>query len=155
MKQTVQLQEAQARMAPGIIARDGFLGDDRRSLSEILAADAAEVARQGLTHERIAARMAELRDAGYPGLGESVDVPPHFEVSVDSERGKLPCPFGDRGGFRKTLIAVLNRRLGRSAAYTDLSIHLIREHGFYEGAGSPFRLEPSDLKEILEIEGDR
>ena len=155
MKQTVQLQEAQARMAPGVIARDGFMGSDRRSLSEILAADAAEVSRLGLADEEIAARMAELRDSGYPGLGESVEVPPHLEVRVESERGKLPCPFGDSGGHRKTLVTVLNKRLGRSVSYTDLSIHLVREHGFYEGSGSAFRLEPADLKEILEIGGAR
>jgi hypothetical protein len=142
-------------MAPGVIARDGFLGHDRRSLPEILAADAAEVSRLGLTDEAVAARMAELRDSGYPGLGEPVEVPPHFVVRVDSERGKLPCPFGDAGGHRKTLISVLNKALARSLSYTDLGIHLIREHGFYEGSGSAFRLEPADLKEILEIGGVR
>jgi hypothetical protein len=28
---------------------------------------------------------------------------------------------------------------------------MILVHGFYEGKGSPFRLEPKDLVEILEI----
>jgi len=151
VKQTVRLREIQERMAPGVIARDGFLGGDGRSLAQILADDAAEVARLGLTNELIAERMAELRDAGYPGLGERVEVPPHFGARVDSERGRLPCPFGDIGGHRKTLITVLNEELGRSLSYTDLGIHLIREHGFFEGRGSPFRLEPAELKAILEI----
>jgi hypothetical protein len=151
VKQTVRLREIQERMAPGVIARDGFLGGDGRALADILAADAAELARLGLSAEAVAGRMAELRDAGYPGLGEIVEVPPHLAVRVDSERGRLPCPFGDSGGHRKTLITVENRKLGRSVAYTDLGIHLIREHGFFEGSGSPFRLEPADLKTILEI----
>jgi hypothetical protein len=155
MKETVRLREIQQRMAPGIIARDGFLGRDGRSLAEILADDAAEVARLGLTNELIAARMAELRDAGYSGLGESVEVPPHFEARVDSERGRLPCPFGDIGGHRKTLITILNGELERSLSYTDLGIHLIKEHGFFEGKGSPFRLEPAELKAILEIGEER
>jgi hypothetical protein len=153
MKESVQLQEAQARMAPGVIARDGFMGSDRRSLSEIIAADAAEVARLGLSDEAIAARMAELRDSGYPGLGDPVEVAPHFSVRVESERGKLPCPFGDSGGHRKTLVTVLNKALGRSVSYTDLGIHLVKEHGFYEGSGSAFRLEPADLKEVLDVRG--
>jgi hypothetical protein len=140
-------------MAPGIIARDGFLGCDGRPLEEILAADAAEVARLGITDEAIAGRMAELRDSGYAGMGEIVEVAPHFEVKVDSERGRLPCPFGDIGGHRKTLVTVLNKALGRSLSYTDLGMHLIREHGFYQGKGSAFRLEPADLMEILEIGG--
>ncbi len=95
--------------------------------------------------------MVELRDAGMAGLGEFVDVAPHFEVRVDSVRGRLPCPFGDPGIFPKTNVTVRNTRTGREITYTDLHIHLVRVHGFYEGRGSPFRLEPKDLAEVLEI----
>jgi hypothetical protein len=105
-----------------------------------------------LTHQRIAGRMIELRDAGMRGLGEFVEVPPHYEVRVDSVRGKLPCPFGDPGIFPKTNVMIRNTRLGRELTYTDLHIHLIGSHGFYEGTGSPFRLEPAELAEVLEIE---
>ncbi len=151
MKQTVQMQKAQEQMAPGTITRDGFLGDDRRPLTDILRADEAAVKEIGLEHERIAARMIELRDAGMAGLGELVDVAPHFEVRVDSVRGRLPCPFGDPGMFPKTNVTVRNRLTGREATYTDLHIHLIQAHGFYEGRSSPYRLEPKDLAEALEI----
>jgi len=151
MKQTVQMQKAQERMAPGAITRDGFLGDDRRPLVDILLADEAAVKARDLDHERIASRMVELRDAGMAGLGEFIDVAPHFEVRVDSVRGRLPCPFGDPGVFPKTNITVRNRRTGREVNYTDLHIHLVWAHGFYEGKGSPFRLEPTDLAEVLEV----
>jgi len=67
-------------------------------------------------------------------------------------RGKLPCPFGHPGIFAKVNTTVRNLKLDREITYTLLHIHLIGEHGFYEGKGSPFRLEPSDLIEILEIE---
>jgi hypothetical protein len=151
MKQTVQMQKAQERMAPGAITRDGFLGDDRRGLSDILLTDDASVKALGLEHEGIARRMVELRDAGMAGLGEFVDVAPHFEVRVDSVRGRLPCPFGDPGIFPKTNVTVRNTRTGREITYTDLHIHLVWVHGFYEGRGCPFRLEPKDLAEVLEI----
>jgi len=151
MKQTVQMQKAQERMAPGVITRDGFLGDDRRPLADILLADEEAVKALGREHGAIAARMVELRDAGMAGLGEFVDVAPHFEVRVDSVRGRLPCPFGDPGIFPKTNVTVRNTRTGREVTYTDLHIHLVRVHGFYEGRGSPFRLEPKDLAELLEV----
>jgi hypothetical protein len=151
MKQTVQLRKIQEKMAPGIITRDGFLGEDARALVDILTTDDAEAIRLGLSHVDIAARMIELRDAGAAGLGEPLDVPPHFEVRVDSVRGKLPCPFGDPGIFPKTNTTVRNVRLGRQIVYTDLHIHMIGSHGFYEGRGFPFRLEPRDLVEVLEI----
>jgi hypothetical protein len=151
MKQTVQMQRAQQRMAPGVITRDGFLGDDRRPLVDILIADEETVKALGRDHAAIGARMVELRDAGMAGLGEFVNVAPHFEVRVDSVRGRLPCPFGDPGIFPKTNVTVRNTRTGREITYTDLHIHLVRVHGFYEGRGSPFRLEPGDLAEVLEV----
>lgn len=151
MKQTVQMQKAQERMRPGVITRDGFLGDESGALAEILARDEAALNRLGLDGGALAARMIELRDAGAAGLGESIDVPPHFEVRVDSVRGRLPCPFGDPGIFPKTNTTVRNLALGREITYTDLHIHMIGSHGFFEGKGSPFRLEPAELAEILEV----
>jgi hypothetical protein len=152
MKQTVQMDRIQEKMAPGVITLEGFLGTDRRKLIDILIEDDEAVKRLNLTHQGIASRMIELRDAGMRGLGEFIDVAPHFEVRVDSVRGKLPCPFGDPGIFPKTNVTVRNLQLDREAVYTDLHIHMIGSHGFYEGKGSNFRLEPKALAEILEIE---
>lgn len=151
MKQTVQMKAIQDKMKPGVIVRDGFLGADARNLVDILTADEGGVARLGLTHQDIARRMIALRDAGTAGLGEFIDAPPHFEVRVDSVRGMLPCPFGDPGIFPKTNTTVRNTGSGREITYTDLHIHMIGSHGFYEGWGSQFRLEPRDLAEVLEV----
>lgn len=152
MKQTVQMSEIQERMKPGVITRDGFLGKDRRNLSDIIQDQDAEVLRLGLTHGQIAARLQEFRQAGTEGLGDMVAVQPHFEVSVDIARGKLPCPFGHRGLIRKTSVHVRNLRTGGEIDYTDMTIHLIGEHGFYQGIGSPHHLEIREIAEILEIE---
>ncbi len=151
MKQTVQMDRIQERMRPGVITRDGFLGADRRKLIDILLEDEGLVRRMDLTHRRIAERMIELRDAGMRGLGEFIEVRPHYEVRVDSVRGKLPCPFGDPGVFPKTNVTVRNLASSREITYTDLHIHLIGSHGFYEGRGSQFRLDPKVLVQTLEI----
>jgi hypothetical protein len=152
MKQTVQMDRIQEKMQPGVITRDGFLGNDRRKLIDILIEDDEAVKRMDLTHQQIANRMIELRDAGMRGLGEFINVEPHYEVRVVSVRGKLPCPFGDPGIFPKTNTTVHNTRLDREITFTDLHIHMIGSHGFYEGKGSPFRLEPKVLAELLDIE---
>ena len=152
MKQTQAYAAIQAKMAPGVITRDGFLGQDRRNLVDILIQDDGQARRLGYAHQDIARRMVELRDAGIAGLGEFLDVAPHFEVRVDSVRGKLPCPFGDPGIFQKTNTTVRNKRLGREVTFTDLHIHLIGAHGFYEGLGSAFRLDPEALIAILEVQ---
>jgi hypothetical protein len=152
MKQTVQMREIQDKMKPGVITRDGFLGTDSRNLIDILIEDDAKVKRLNLTHGQIAGRMQELREAAKRGLGDFISVAPHFEVRVDMVRGKLPCPFGHPGLIQKTNIQVRNLTKNREIAFTDMHIHMISEHGFYEGKGSPFRLEASDLIDILEIE---
>ena len=152
MKQTVQLSKIQEKMKPGIITRDGFLGQDGRNLIDILVEDEATVKRLDLTHEKTAGRMIELREAGLRGLGNFILVDPHFEVRVDSVRGKLPCPFGDPGVFQKTNTTVRNLEKGKEITFTDLHIHMIGSHGFYEGKGSVFRLDPKELVSVLEVE---
>lgn len=154
MKQTVQMKLIQEKMKPGVITRDGFLGPDRRNLIDILIEDEETVKRLGLSHQQIAQRMLEFRNAGMSGLGEFISIEPHFEVRVDSVRGKLPCPFGDPGIFPKTNITVRNLEKNEDITYTDLHIHLIGSHGFYEGKGSVFRLDPKSLVDALEIIGE-
>jgi hypothetical protein len=150
MKQTVEMDKYQHNMRPGCITLKGMLGADSRHLVDILIDDAGEVQRLGTTHEAIAARMQALRDAGVEGLGESISVDNRYEIRVDSVRGVLPCPFED-GVVQKTFIQVRNLALKREITYTDLHIHMIKAHGFYEGRGSSFRLVPRDLVEILDV----
>ncbi len=154
VKQSLSDDRIQDRMRPGVITRDGMLGEDRRKLRDILDADDAAVRRLGLTHARIAARMRELRDAGARGLGEPIQVFGHFEVRVDSVRGKLPCPFPHPGLCRKEFVEVRNLRSGEQVMFTELNTHLIEAHGFYEGAGSPFRQDPEALARVLELDPD-
>ncbi|NQT92090.1 MAG: hypothetical protein HQ559_04960 [Lentisphaerae bacterium] len=151
MKQTPILDRIQEDMRPGRITREGFLGNDSRRLGDILEEDHAEVQRLGLSHQDIARRMREMRDAGCRGLGEPIHVEPHFEVRVDSVRGKLPCPFSHAGLVQKTNTTVQNLESGEEITYTDLHIHMVGEHGFYEGRGGMFRIDPPRLVKILEI----
>ena len=154
MKQTPKMNEIQKKMRPGVITLSGFIGDDSRNLVDIIIADDALVSRMGFTHQQIASRMLELRDAGMRGLGDFINVPPHFEIRVDSVRGKLPCPFGDPGVFPKTNITVKNLEKDKEITFTDLNIHMILAHGFYQGEGSLFRLDPRELIDIIELKAD-
>ena len=129
--------------------REGLLGRDERGLAAILQADDEAIRRYGLTHAHIAQHLLALRQAGWKGLGEPVSVPPHFEVRVDAARGTLPCPFGDQGSFAKVNTTVHNLERGKEITFTDLNIHLIATHGFYEGHGAQFRLDPGQLMDTL------
>ena len=152
MKQSPQMQRVQENMKPGAITLEGFLGHDTRNLADILEEDNAAVQRLGLSHEAIARRMEELKTAGGKGLGDFINVSPHFEVKVESVRGKLPCPFEHPGVYPKTNITCINKKSGKTLVFTDMHIHLVGNHGFYEGRGSLYRLEPEDVAEVLEVE---
>lgn len=151
MKQTPEMDRIQREMRPQHITREGFLGDDSRHLNDILQEQDAEILRMGFTHERLAARLAELRDAGSRGLGQPVRVEPHFEVTVDSVRGRLPCPFTHGMSVGKLNTTIRNLVSGETITITDLTIHLIGFHGFYGGQGAPFAYPPEHLVRFLEL----
>jgi hypothetical protein len=120
-------------------------------IEESIRRDAATVSRLGLTNNDIADAMSALRTDGAPGLGAPVNVAPHFIVEVDSIRGKLPCPCGHEGLFPKTNTTVTNTSTGRQISFSDLHIHMIQAHGFYDLSRSPFRIEPWELAAVLEL----
>ncbi len=151
MRQPPELRNIQARMTPGLITRDGFLGSDRRPLAQILDEDANTVTELGLTHRRIADRMDYFTEAGRKGLGTTVTVDDYFEVRVETVRGQLPCPWGHKGLFPKRNVFLLNLQTGDELLWTGLSVHLIGEHGFYEGKHSTFRIDPLTAKRALGI----
>lgn len=152
MTQSPYLSKVENEMRPGVITQNGFLGGEHRELQEILIEDNATVQRLNTSHRAIAARMRVLTEAGAEGLGLPIDVPPNFEIRVDSVRGKLPCPFMGGTIVQKLNTTVYNTRLDREITYTDLNVHMIDEHGFYEGHGSLFRMPPEELVEILEMD---
>ncbi len=151
MKQTPEYDRIQQQMMPGIIALEGFLGTDKRKLIDIIDSDNRTVRKHNRTHKDIALKMEHFKEEGLAGLGEFITLDEHFEVKVETVRGLLPSPFGGPNMYGKINTTVANKTTGRTITYTDLHIHFIKDHGFYEGKGSPYRLEPNDLIEILEV----
>ncbi len=148
MKDTKAHREAEARMLPGSITAQGFLGEESRHLAEIIEADEGEFTRLGLDFESVAAELERLRDAGEGGLGEPMTVEATWVVQTGDARGKLPCPYED-GIHHKNSIWLRRIDSGESLVYSDLSIHLLRAHHFLQGRGSAFRLDPAAIKRIL------
>lgn len=97
MKQSPEFDRIQDQMKPGVIALDGFLGDDKRKLVDIIASDNMRVRKLNRAHADIAAKMIHFKERGIAGLGEFITLDDHFEVKVESVRGLLPSPFGGPG----------------------------------------------------------
>ncbi|HAU36692.1 MAG TPA: hypothetical protein DCX07_03115 [Phycisphaerales bacterium] len=137
------------RMAPGVLCRDGFLGGDDRPLGEILDADRAAVEAAGLTHEEIVRRLGEILRLAMARYGAPVEVGGGLTAVYVEAMGRIPCPWGGHGVFAKGEVRLADRLTGRQIVFTPLSVHLVDEHGFYQGKGSRYRLEPRLLAELL------
>lgn len=153
MKQTPELDRVQARMQPGVLTLNGFLGSDGRRLADILAADGAVVHSHGVTHRQLAARLDELTRRGRDLMEGEVELDGTYAVRVRDDRGVMPSPWGD-GNFGKGEVEMRHLPSGKTFRWNELTLHLVRMHGFYGGHGSEYRLEPNDLIHILGIKPD-
>lgn len=151
MKQNLSLQQIQENMKPGSLSAHGFLGDDTRNLADIIAEDAALLERLDITSQALAERMEYFTQQGEKSLGSPVTIDGIYEVVVEDSRGLLPCPFRDSYNSFKRNTTVINLKSGRKAVWSDLNIHMIKSHGFFEGRGSYFRINPEELAAILGI----
>jgi len=149
--QSPELDVAEQRMKPSPTFGHGFLGDDSRKLIQILNDDQKAVKALGLTDELIAKKLRVVTEKAKRGFGDPVIVDDKFEVKAEGARGKLPCPWGHPGLYNKTYIVLKKIETGETLVWSDLAVHMIEEHGFYQGRGSPYRIDPRVVKKILEL----
>ncbi len=142
-------------MSPGVLCRDGFLGLDTRALPEIIDADDSLVAAMGCSHGQIAAAMRPILDKAMACYGTPVKVGGDLLAVYREAMGRIPCPFGDGELLPKGEVELSDERRGQSVLFTPLSVHLIGEHGFYQGRPSRWRLEPDLLADILNLRDTR
>ncbi len=131
------------------IVSGGFIGDDPRMVEEIIEQDLATLEHLGRTKEEIALRMAEITEKGKAGLGTYAIIDDRLEAMVEESRGSLPCPFPDKANAQKTVTVARDRHTHEMLRWSDLSIHLIGKHAFFQGTGSRYRLDPRRLVEMI------
>ncbi len=144
MKQTREEKKHYPDFKPGKITRDGFLGTDSRYIHDIIESDMRILEKLDMSREKIADQLQYFIDEGKKGLESHMDIG-EFIVNIEWDRGMLPCPFGERGLHHKIIAHVQNKSTGRMICYSQLNVHMIRNHGFFEGLGSIYRLEPEML----------
>jgi hypothetical protein len=145
MKESPQMQKLEAVLRSSKLVAGGFMGTDTRSLSEIIEADVSQLSRLDFTAKQIAARMQEITNIAKAALGNWVDLDDKRRARVDEAKGIIVCPWPHPGRFAKRVTTIECTESGESIHWSDLNIHLIAEHGFFEGKGSNFRIEPDTL----------
>jgi len=148
MKLTPEEKITEKNFKPGTITKDGFLGNDSRHVHDIVQHDAITLDRLGITTKEIADRMQYFIDKGKDALEDKLELD-EYTIQVIWSRGMLPCPFGEPRLHHKIFIVLRNNAINKSIRYTQLNVHLIKEHGFFEGEGSVFRLDPEELVTVL------
>lgn len=149
MKQSPELEQIQNNMMPGALSAHGFIGDDSRKLVDIIQGDLAALQHMGITQEALADAMQTMTDIGIQGLGRPEPMEGRYEIEVEDYKGEIPCPFKDQTKAHKRQTRVRQLDTGITMRWTDLNIHMIRHHGFFEGYGSPYRLDPTGLARFL------
>ena len=145
MKESPQNKKLEALLKSSKLVAGGFLGKDNRSVSEIIDADDNELAKFNITCKNLADRMQQITNKAKTGLGNWIKIDDNLEAKIDEARGFLPCPWPHAGRFVKRVTIVRRINTSETIQWSDLNIHLIEEHGFFEGKDSPFRIEPGDL----------
>ena len=131
------------------LRKGNFLRGESRQLSLLLEDDMATVNNIDLDIEFVTNEMDRLYREAVKGFGDSMIVDGKYEVTVREDRGKLVCPWGDKFFAPKTMVYARNIKSGKSINYSILAMHMIRNHCFFQGSGSPFRIEPLELKEFF------
>jgi len=138
-------------MARGVLCREGFLGNDTRPLEAIIDSDHAVVVGLGATHQRLAEKLQEAYLKARAGLGTRVALDDRLTAVYREFMGRMPCPWGGCGVFPKGEVKVTDASTGRKLVFTPLVIHLIARHGFYQGRGSRYRLEPAHIHRLFRM----
>ena len=130
----------------GILSRDGFMGEDTRPFTDIILDDAAALAALGTNAVELAQKMTNLTKLGQDTPGITV-THKGYAITVEEYMGKIGCPFRDHRAPKRNTTVVGPK--GQEMSWTDLNVHLIRAHGFFQGQGAPYRLEPMDLADFF------
>lgn len=149
MKESPQSKKLDEMLRSSKLAAGGFMGQDSRSVSEIIDNDLAIVSESNLTKEQVAARMREITEKAIALLGNWVEIDKKILARVDEAKGFLVCPWPHSGRYAKRVTYVKSMETGMTIQWSDLNMHFIEEHGFFEGKGASFRIEPKELIKVI------
>jgi hypothetical protein len=149
MKRSPDTQKLEEILRSPAFSAAGFMGSDMRSLAEIIDSDMADLAKLNYTPQQVAQRMQQITDKAKEALGNWTKIDDTHSAMITEVKGRIPCPWPHAGNFAKRVTTLLDTKTSRRVLWSDLNVHLIAEHNFFEGRGSDFRVEPKQIVEIL------
>jgi len=142
-------------MRPGANAKassdKGFLGNDERLLKVLAADNETVVERLKLTHQTLAIHLLAVA-----AIGEKTKGAPfayygrRFKVTVRYSRGFQLSPFHDDTKTNAEA-TIENLDNGKKLDHSLLVPLMIERYGFYEGKGTPYRVDPERVVEVFDF----
>jgi hypothetical protein len=87
-----------------------------------------------------------------PGTDIGYLVDSKFQVFIQQSRGLQECPWEcEYDRWSSFDFVIFNRQSSEYLTAPGLIVHLIRVHQFFEGLGSPYRVDPAKIIRLLEI----
>ena len=150
MKQSPQEKKLEETLRSTKLVAGGFMGTDPRPSLEVIEQDTRTLENLGYTSVQLAQRMHELTEQAKPRLGNWIEAEVgKLRVKSEDFKGSLVCPWPHPGAFGKRITTAERLDTGQTLSWSDLNIHMIESHGFFEGRGAFFRIEPAEAIQIL------
>ncbi len=127
---------------------DEYLGNDNRSLQQIIEEDMQALQSIKVSIEKLVEKMIAIRDYALQELEKEINIKGDLFACAEEARGVLSCPLCGKP-VKKTNVILTNRLHNIKITFSDMNIHLIKEHHFFEGKGSKFRIEPLEIARML------
>ena len=148
MQETPEDKALEDRLGASKFSGEGFLGTDHRTVDEIIAEDRRTLERLGLPRERLLAALRDVFDKARAELGGEIPVRPGVVAVAHESMGRIPSPFRGDGVFEKGDV-VLRSASGEELVLTALGLSMIEKHGFFQGRGSRYRVDPARAAALL------
>jgi hypothetical protein len=149
------IEDLEGDMRQGATAKGGsdagFLGKDE-NLLDVLAMDNKYVVdEQRLTHQELARHLHALGIIAAESAGrEFLYHGRRFRAQFFPTRGYQFSPFND-GTKTNAEALVENVETGKRIEFSLLVPYMIERYGFYEGAGTSYRVDPAKVLEVLDF----
>jgi hypothetical protein len=149
MKETPEDKSLEDRLGASQFSGEGFLGTDHRPVDEIIADDLRTLERLGIPPAALLAALRRAFDQARTAFGGDVTVRPGVVAVAHESMGRIPSPFRGDGVFEKGDVVVADSATGEQLVLTSLGLALIEKHGFFQGHGSRYRIDPARAAALL------
>jgi hypothetical protein len=149
MKQSPHHKDLHSRLASSMCSADGFLGTDKRTVDEIINDDMRMLDGAGVSRETLVQELHTVYNTARDAFGAEAEIRPGVVAVFHESMGKIPSPFRGDGVFAKGEAVIFEYKTGRQLVITALGINLIEKHGFFQGKGCRYRIDPVTAIEIL------